>query len=113
MNLGTKQELFARQLPGLIDYIHSLGYEIRLGDSFRDPRVHGAFGTKKGYGHAKSCHKLKLAQDINLMKNNVLLTKTSDHLNIGIWWEKQHPDNRWGGRFNDGNHYSMTHYGAM
>ena len=113
MNLGTKQELFARQLPRLLDYIHSLGYGIRLGDSYRDERIHGAFGTKKGYGHKNSCHKLKLAQDINLMKGGKFLSKTSDHLAIGMWWEEQHPDNRWGGRFNDGNHYSMTHWGAM
>ena len=108
MKLGKKQELFAQQLPCLLDYIHSLGYDVRLGDSFRDRRVHGEFGKKMGYGHKNSCHKLKLAQDINLMKNGVLLKQTSDHALIGAWWEEQHEDNRWGGRFNDGNHYSMT-----
>lgn len=127
MKLGKKQELFMRLLPGLINKAHSLGFEIRGGDLFRDPRVHGAFGVgilehmkklfnlvgiKFGYGHKNSCHKLKLAIDLNLFKNGRLVTSTSGHRELGEWWEKQHPDCRWGGRFKDGNHYSLTHWGA-
>lgn len=42
MRLGAKQELFMRLLPALICKAHELGFEIRGGDLFRDPRVHGA-----------------------------------------------------------------------
>ena len=66
MKLGEKQELFARLIPSLYAKAHELGFEIRKGDAFRDPRVHGPFGVKKGYGHKNSCHKLKLAEDLNL-----------------------------------------------
>lgn len=44
MKLGEKQELFMRLLPRLIDKAHELGFEIRGGDLFRDPRVHGQMG---------------------------------------------------------------------
>lgn len=128
MNLGKKQELFMRLLPLLINKAHQLGFEIRGGDLFRDSRIHGVFGVgitqhvekilnligvNFGYGHKSSCHKLKLAVDLNLTKDGKLITKTSGHKVLGDWWEKQHLDCRWGGRFNDGNHYSMTHWGAM
>lgn len=101
-----------RLLPRLIDQAHALGFELRGGDLFRDPRVHGAMGESKGYGRASSCHKLKLAIDLNLFKDGAFLADTEDHRPLGEWWEAQHPDCRWGGRFNDGNHYSLEHNGV-
>lgn len=113
MKLGEKQELFMRLLPRLIDKAHELGFEIRGGDLFRDPRVHGEMNVKQGYGAKNSCHKLKLAIDLNLFKGGVFLSTSEDHKELGEWWEKQHELCRWGGRFNDGNHYSLTHDGFM
>lgn len=112
MRLGQKQELFMRLLPRLIDKAHSLGFEIRGGDLFRDPRVHGHYGEKVGYGRSKSNHKLKLAIDLNLMKDGKLVRSTSGHKELGEWWEQQHELCRWGGRFKDGNHYSLEHWGT-
>ena len=111
MKLGDKQKLFMKLLPRLLDYIHELGYEATLGDGYRDPRSHGKLGAKGPYGNKFSCHKIRLAIDINLFKDGVYLTKTEDHQPIGEWWEKQHPMCCWGGRFDDGNHYSVTHEG--
>jgi len=111
MTLGEKQELFMWLLPRLLDKAHEMGFTIRGGDLFRDPRVHGEVGVKQGYGHSKSCHKLKLAIDLNLFRNGKFLGTTEDHHDLGVWWEAQHPDCRWGGWFNDGNHYSITHDG--
>jgi hypothetical protein len=68
-------------------------------------------GEKKGYGSAYSVHKLKLANDINLFKDGMYLTKTEDHKVFGEYWESLHPLCRWGGRWNDGNHYSLEHEG--
>lgn len=112
MKLGEKQELFMSLLPGLLNHILSLGYQIRGGDLFRDPRVHGALGVKMGYGHPRSAHKNKLAIDLNLFKEGKFLGTTEDHKEIGEWWEKQHELCRWGGRFQDGNHYSLEHEGV-
>lgn len=112
MNLGQKQELFMRLLPRLIDKAHELGFELRGGDLFRDPRVHGIVGVKMGYGHPKSAHKNKLAIDLNLMKDGLWLTLTEDHRELGTWWKKQNELCRWGGDFGDGNHYSLEHEGV-
>ena len=119
-----------RLLPRLIDKAHELGFEIRGGDLFRDPRVHGFLGEKgpkwlrkiietfslvwpkKWYGNKYSAHKLKLAIDLNLMLDNALVTTTQGHKQLGEWWERQHALTCWGGRFEDGNHYSITHQGV-
>lgn len=112
MTLRELQSQFAALVPRLIDKAIELGYEITLGDAYRDPRVFGQLGTKLGYGHAKSGHKLRLAIDLNLFKNGQFMEGTEAHRELGEWWEKQHPQARWGGRFQDGNHYSFEHNGV-
>jgi len=106
-NTGEAQQLFMRLVPRLIDYCHALGYELRGGDLYRDPRVFGEIGERLGYGHPRSGHKRKLAIDLNLFRDGVYLNKTEDHSAIGAWWKKQHELCRWGGDFEDGNHYSI------
>ena len=107
--LRQKQSRFMRMLPDLIDKALELGYDITLGDGFRDPRVFGDIGVKIGYGHAKSCHKLRLAIDLNLFKDGKFLEGTEAHKPLGEYWESQ--GGTWGGRFQDGNHYSLEHEG--
>lgn len=109
MTLRQKQSLFASMLPALINKAVELGYEITLGDAYRDPRLHGAVGIKQGYGHSKSCHKLRLAIDLNLFKDGVFLQTTEDFKLLGEYWESL--GGTWGGRFNDGNHFSLEHEG--
>ena len=110
--LGSKQRKFTRLLPRLLDKAFELGYEVTLGDAYRDARAFGDMGIRKIYGHHSSAHKVRLAIDLNLFLDGNFLTKTSDHKLLGEWWEKQDPDCRWGGRFSDGNHYSMEHNGV-
>ncbi len=107
MSLRQIQSDYARLVPRLIDKAFSLGYEVTLGDAYRDPRVFGTLGTRRGYGHPSSAHKQRLAIDLNLFRDGKFLGETSDHRELGEWWEQQHPLARWGGRFNDGNHYSF------
>ena len=109
MTLGDKQRKFSRMIADLLEFIHSRGYEVTFGDAYRDPRVHGAIGEKKGYGHSNSCHKLRLAIDLNLFLDSKYLTETKDHEPFGIYWESI--GGSWGGRFKDGNHYSLEHEG--
>jgi len=99
-----------RMVPRLIDKAHELGFDVTLGDGYRDPRLHGAMGVKLGYGHPKSAHKIRLAIDLNLFRNGEFLEQTSDHQPLGEWWESQ--GGSWGGRFNDGNHYALEHNGV-
>ena len=111
MTLGEKQRLFASLVPDLINHALELGYEVTLGDAYRDPRVFGKVGVKKGYGKSFSLHKERLAIDLNLFWEGKYLTKTDDHLELGEYWEGLNPLCAWGGRFNDGNHYSLEHDG--
>ena len=109
MSLGDRQRQFTLMLAKLVTYAYEQGYELTLGDAYRDPRVFGEHGTKGGYGSAYSNHKLRLAQDLNLFKNGVWLANTDDHQFLGEYWESL--GGSWGGRFNDGNHYSLEYQG--
>ncbi|MGL4249546.1 MAG: M15 family metallopeptidase [Aeromonas sp.] len=108
--LGQKQRRFTRMLAELITFAYANGYELTVGDAYRDPRLHGDMGVKKGYGHAFSNHKQRLAIDFNLFKDGKFLTSTEDHRPLGEFWESI--GGSWGGRFNDGNHYSIEHNGV-
>lgn len=110
MTLGQKQRQFARMVARLIDRAQELGFEVTLGDAYRDPRVFGPMGTRQGYGESNSAHKQRLAIDLNLFKDGVFLQTTEAHQPLGLWWESQ--GGAWGGRFQDGNHYSIEHGGV-
>ncbi len=107
MKLGKRQELFMRLLPRLIDKAHELGFDIRGGDLFRDPRSHGAIGEEGPYGNRNSNHKRKCAIDLNLFKEGKYLTTTEAHRELGEWWDDLHEQTRWGGNYNDANHYEL------
>jgi len=109
MTLGEKQRKFAKMVGQLLLKAYEMGYEVTLGDAYRDPRVHGKMGEKRGYSHPRSNHKQKLAIDLNLFRNGKYLAATEDHRPLGEWWESI--GGTWGGRFNDGNHYSLEHGG--
>lgn len=64
----------------------------------------------KNSGVRFSTHLLCLAVDINLFKDGVYLDKTEDHTPLGEFWESI--GGTWGGRFKDGNHYSLEHNGV-
>lgn len=111
MTLGEKQRLLVQLIAKLIEFAYANGYQLTLGDAFRDPRVHGAMGVKIGYSHPSSNHKQRLAIDFNLFKDGIFLQTSEDHKPLGEYWESLDPLCRWGGRFNDGNHYSIEHDG--
>lgn len=109
--LGQKQRRFSKMVAELIMYIYSQGYECSLGDAFRDPRAFGVQGAPGPYGRAYSAHKNKLAIDLNLFKDGIYLPETAYHQQFGEWWEAR--GGTWGGRFKDGNHYSLEHGGIQ
>lgn len=106
MTLRERQSAFALAVGHLILKAYEMGYEVTLGDAFRDPRLHGEMNVRKGYGSPKSFHKLRLAIDLNLFKDGQFCEGTEAHAKLGAWWEAEYPEACWGGRFNDGNHYS-------
>ena len=110
MTLRQKQSLFARMVALLILKAYEMGYEITFGEAWRTPEQ-AQRNAAAGRGISNSLHIDRLAIDLNLFKDGKFLTSTEAHRPLGEWWEQQHPLARWGGRFNDGNHYSLEHGG--
>lgn len=113
MTLGRKQEVFAEHLATLIALMFKSGYTVRIGEVERSKEE----ATRKGF--SRSLHCKRLAADLHLFKDGKYLTKTSDHEKFGEIWEgfsKVIYGDKvvfcWGGRFKDGNHYSILHSGV-
>ena len=94
--LGDKQRKFSGDFALLTLYAIALGYKVTHQPEHED-HIEG------------SLHYLGLAEDINIFKDGVYLDKTEDHEPLGFFWESL--GNTWGGRFEDGNHYSIEHNG--
>lgn len=113
MTLREKQSLFARYVALLIQEAENRGFEVTLGEAWRSVEE-AARLAKLGKGIKTSLHTLRLAIDINLFKDGVYLSSTESHRPLGEWWESLSHDDivfAWGGRFKDGNHYSIAHEG--
>ena len=102
-SLRQKQSRFVRLVVQLINFAHERGYELTFGHATR-------CGTCL-VGRHDSLHKEKLAIDLHLFKDGKYLSSTEAHQELGEYWESLAPDCSWGGRFNDGNHYSLKHNG--
>lgn len=110
MTLRQKQSLFVTLVARLIEHATGLGYELTFAEAYRSPEE-AARLARLGKGLAASLHTQRLAIDLNLFRDGHYLTSTESHRPLGEWWEQQHALCRWGGRFNDGNHYSLRHGG--
>lgn len=110
MTLREKQSLFVRLVAELIRHATESGYDLTFGEAWRTPEQ-AALNAKSGKGISNSLHIDRLAIDLNLFQGGTYLTGTEAHRFLGEWWEKQHELCRWGGKFNDGNHYSLEHNG--
>jgi hypothetical protein len=89
--LGNDQRNFAKFFPLLLMYAHLKGYQVTFPKEHEN-HIEGSF------------HFDGRAKDINLFKGGRYLTETEDHLLLGLFWEFL--GGTWGGRFEDGNHYS-------
>lgn len=98
MILRNKQSRFVLMVAALIKWAYANGYELTFGDAY------ARSGHKPG-----SLHYSRLAIDLNLFKGGVFLFKSEDHKPLGEFWESI--GGSWGGRFGDGNHYSLEHGG--
>lgn len=106
MILRKAQEIFALNIAQLIVAIFKHGFTCTLGEAWRTPKMAEIY-AKQGKGIKNSQHCIRLALDINLFKDGQYLTNSSAHKPFGDIWESMCPNNRWGGRYKDGNHYEM------
>jgi len=109
MTLGQKQRKFAFMVAKLIEWAYESGYEVTFSECYRSPEE-AKRNAKLGKGIANSLHTQRLAVDLNLFKDGVYLTRSEDYRPLGIYWESL--GGTWGGRFNDGNHFSLEHNGV-
>ncbi|MEY0766942.1 MULTISPECIES: M15 family metallopeptidase [Providencia] len=109
MTLSEKQALFTVMIAKLIFFADEHGYRLTFGEAYRTPEQ-AAANAKSGKGIKNSLHTQRLAVDFNLFKNGEWLKKSTDHQPLGEYWESI--GGTWGGRFNDGNHYSLEHNGV-
>jgi hypothetical protein len=105
MTLSQAQRKFTRMVADLIVWAYENGYELTFGEAYRTPEQ-AALNARKGTGIAKSLHTERLAVDFNLFKEGKYLTSTEAHRPLGEFWESI--GGSWGGRFGDGNHYSVA-----
>lgn len=110
MTLRERQEVFAKNVGLLIGYIFSQGYGCTLGEAYRT-KEQAEIYERTGKGTRNSLHCKRLAIDLNLFKDGVYQTLSEPYEFAGNYWMSLHPDNRWGGAGNDGNHFSMTETG--
>ena len=113
MQLSQIQQLFARDVVKLLQYIEEEGFFFTFGETYRTLDQAEIY-AKEGKGIENSLHCKRLAIDINLFNEKCeFLSSTKDHAHFGKYWESLHPANRWGGNFvgknglpkPDGNHY--------
>jgi len=135
-SLGTLQRAFARCLASLEAKILADGFEFTIGEGYRSaeqaainslplidrariaalleakyPVLSEAMKASVSRGIANSNHRNKLAQDLNLFKDEKFLDDAADYLPFGAWWKTQHPLARWGGDWGDADHFSFEWHG--
>lgn len=107
MTLRQARCAFSRALAKLILWANEQGYEVALDEvtEHLTPKDPTSDHT------SNSLHHIGLAADLNLYRNGQWLFTTEDHRPLGEWWEqygyKVELPLTWGGRFKDGNHYSL------
>ena len=102
--LLDRQCQFAAMVPRLIDHARALGFRVKLGEAYRSPEEAARLAALRK-GIRKSLHTDALAIDLHLFIGETYCARTEDHRDLGEWWESQ--GGSWGGRFGDGNHYSL------
>ena len=92
----------------LILKAEAMGWEVTLGEAWRSEEEARRLAAHR-QGIKRSLHCDRLAIDLNLFVDGVWLQSTEAHRELGEWWESM--GGAWGGRFGDGNHYSLAHEG--
>lgn len=108
MTLSEKQRKFTQMVGQLIAWAYANGYELTFGEAYRTPEQAKLHATA-GKGIANSLHCSRLAIDLNLFIGGVYQSTSEAYAPLGEYWESI--GGAWGGRFHDGNHFSLAHEG--
>jgi len=105
LTLRQAQSEFVVCVARLIEYAFDNNFELTFGDAHRSAEECSRLGREE------SCHGIRLAVDLNLFKGGKYLKHTADHESLGAAWKSFHKLARWGGDWDDGNHYSFEWHG--
>lgn len=112
LTLSQKQFLFPRLLMQLFQKAWSLDYDFKMGYCLRSQEEQNRLVAVGASKTRHSTHLRSLAFDMLLFKDGDYLIKASDYEQLGEYWETLHPLCRWGGRFGDGDHFSIEDQGV-
>lgn len=104
MKLGQHQEQFSRHVVLLLAHAHRSGYEVRIGECERTIEQQQRYVATGRSKTMNSQHLKKCAIDLHFFKDGALCYPAE----LGAFWEKLDPLNRWGGNFStfkDGPHF--------
>lgn len=117
MKLSEHQRAFTRDIGHLIAFAYQNDFELTFNEALRTPdqqwlyftghQIQGGklVGGPRRSWTTDSYHLKKLAVDFNLFIAGVYQGTSEAHRPLGDFWESLNEYNRWGGRFQDGNHY--------
>ncbi len=100
MKLSEKRIEFTQDLALLIQYAAARGMYLAADWVKRNKVANDSVKGAKNSNHLQA-----LAADMNLYIDGKYQTATDAHRELGMFWESIRPENRWGGRYKDGNHY--------
>lgn len=108
LSLMERQKLFARLLGEFLCWLYEEGFEVTMGEGYVGDSIDSPIESTP---HLRNgLHFKRLAQDLNIFHQGAWL-KGGDEpqwARIGEKWESMHSLCRWGGRFQDANHFSLT-----
>ncbi len=97
MKLSEKQQMFARKVTVLLDWIYSQGWEVTLGEVYRPKVMQYLYLWAKRSQTLKSKHLDRLAIDLHLFIDGEYIKDPEKHRPLGEYWELL--GGHWGGRF--------------
>lgn len=100
MSLVADQDAFLRDVVQLLQFAWSKGYTVTGGELARtldQQKIYVQTGRSKTMD---SYHLKRLAVDLNFFLNGKLVQTKAGLQELGDFWERLNPRNKWGGDFN-------------
>jgi peptidoglycan L-alanyl-D-glutamate endopeptidase CwlK len=109
MKLSKIQRLFSQDYALLLQKAEELGYEVTLGEVYRDPEWQQVMVRRGKSKTLNSRHQKRLAADIFLWKDDNVTWDNADYEELGQWWESLSESHVWGGswRMKDSVHFEI------
>lgn len=114
-SLRELQSLHVSCTAKLVVWGEAKGYQFAWGETLRTA-AQAMINAANGSGITHSLHLVKLAVDLSLFKDGVLLESVEDYRPLGEYWKTLDPLCRWGGDFvtrPDADHFSITFQGIQ